>query len=451
VDIDQLRRLRQLDRDHHLHPFTEHKGLHERGTFIVTDTVSACVVRDEDGRELLDGAAGLWCVNVGYGRKAIADAVYAQMSKLAYYPSFFHSTTEPPILLSAKLARLAPRRLNHALFSSSGTEANETAIKMLRLINKVRKTPKKRKLIARKFSYHGMGLGTASLTTLPKFAEPYDLPIDGFIEVPGYYPYGAGKKDDAAGYARFCIDETARLIKEHGPDTIAALFAEPIQAVGGVLVPPASYLHDLRQLCRDNDILFVADEVITGFGRVGEWFASNVFDLDPDLLTMAKGITSGYLPCAATMLSDELVDVVHAGGLLAHGFTYSSHPTTAAAALANIAIMEEEQLPQRVREDIGPYFQKKLAAQAEHPAVGEVRGQGLLAAIELLEPGGGVPGPAAELGVKVASFVREEGVIVRGIGNKLAFAPPLVISHAEVDRLFSAVSSAIEKHWRHGS
>jgi putrescine aminotransferase len=439
-----LASLRRLDQAHHLHPFTDHRAMHREGTHIVR-SAKGCTLSFEDGREVLDGLAGLWCVNVGYGREEIAEAVAEQMRRVAFYPSFFNTTTEPTIRLAARVASLAPSRLKRCLFSNSGSEANETALKMIRGYWKLRGRREKTKLIARSFAYHGVTLATTSLTGLPSCTDPFDLPLPGFVQVPGPNAYGSGKSP--ADYARWCLEETERTIAREGPGTIAALFAEPIQGAGGVIVPPDGYLRDLRQLCRRHEILFVADEVITGFGRLGAWFASTLWDLDPDLMTMAKGITSGYLPLGATLLSEEIAAALEAGGYLAHGFTYTGHPTACAAALANLDVIERERLVERVRDDVGPRFQTALHKLASHPVVGEARGFGLIGALELKRPARGPYADAAPgtLGLAAHNLAREQGVIVRGIRDLVALAPPLVVTHDELDRMFAALERALDR------
>lgn len=441
-----LTELRRLDQAHHLHPFTDHKAMHGTGTHVMR-TGSASTVIDETGRELIDGLAGLWCVNVGYGRQEIADAVHRQMTQLAFYPSFFNTTTEPTIRLAARLAALAPGRLNHTIFSNSGSEANESAMKLIRAYWKLRGQPQRTKLLARTFAYHGVGIASTSLTGLPSCTEPFDLPLPGFLHVPGPNAYASGTAMSADEYGRWCVEETERTIAREGAGTIAAMFVEPIQGAGGVIVPPEGYLTALRTLCRRNEILFVADEVITGFGRVGGWFASVLWDLDPDLMCLAKGITSGYLPLGATMVSDEIVQTLDAGGYLAHGFTYSGHPVATAAALANLDILEREHLIDRVRDDVGPRLQAILQRFAGHPAVGEVRGCQLIGAIELRRPKTGPHAAVASnmLGVVAAAIVRDEGVIVRGIRDLIAVAPPLVITHDELDRMSTAIGRMLDK------
>ena len=421
--------------------------MHAQGTRVIVSG-SGVFLQDAQGRQLLDGLAGLWCVNVGYGRAEITDAVAAQMRQLAYYPSFFNSTTEPAIRLAARLASLAPPRVQHTIFCNSGSEANESALKIIRGYWKLRGQPQRTKILSREFSYHGVTLATTSMTGLPSCSAPFDLPLPGFLHVPAPHAYAADRESDPVAYGKWCVEETARVIEREGADTIAAMFVEPVQGAGGVIPPPAGYLAALRVLCREHGILFVADEVITAFGRVGDWFASNLWDLDPDLISLAKGLTSGYLPLGATMVSDEIADVLLHHGYFAHGFTYSGHPTTCAAALANLDIIENDGLIPRVRTNLGPYFQEKLRAFAGHPAVGEVRGTGLIGALELVPRGGKAAlTPTMMLGIKAAALARQEGVIVRGIRDIVAVAPPLTITREETDQLFEAVGKALDRLW----
>jgi len=445
-DVDALRR---LDQSHHLHPFTHHADMHRTGGTHVVSAADGCWVTDEGGR-LFDGLAGLWCVNVGYGRREIVDAVARQMERVAYYPSFFNTTTEPAVRLAAKLAGLAPERINHTIFNNSGSESNETALKLVRGYWKLRGKPGKTKVLSRQWAYHGVAIATTSMTGLPSCYAPFDLPLPGFVHVPGPHHYESDGTRDPVAYGQWCVDETRRIIEREGPETVGALFAEPVQGAGGVVVPPEGYLAALRALCREHEILFVADEVITGFGRLGGWFASNLWDLDPDILTTAKGLTSGYLPLGATMVSDHLVDVLNTGGYLAHGYTYSGHPATCAAGLANLEIIERENLVARTRDDVGPYFQEKLRQFADHPAVGEVRGVKLIGAIELLPPSRRKADrdPKAPLGARAAALARKHGVIVRGIRDLIAMSPPLVVTRPEIDLLFDAVGKTLDELWQ---
>ena len=438
--------LRELDRAHHMHPFTNHRDMHGSGTHLIKGG-DGCFLIDQDDRRLLDGLAGLWCVNVGYSCKPIIEAVHQQMDRLPYYPSFFNSTTEAPVLVSEFLAKKAPPRLNRTVFSNSGSEANETALKSIRAYHKLRGQSGKYKILSRTFAYHGVTLATTSMTGLPNCYEPFDLPLPGFLQVPGPHAYGVKSEMDPETYGKWCLEETARIIAREGADTIAAMFVEPVQGAGGVIPPPPGYLAELRELLRQNNILFVADEVITAFGRLGDWFASGLWNLDPDLMTLAKGLTSGYLPLGATMISDEMSETLFEGGYYAHGFTYSGHPTCAAAALANLDTIESLGLVPRVRDDVGPYFQKKLRAFSSHPAVSEIRGTALIGALELI-PKPGTDAVPNTLGVKASNLIREEGAIVRGIRDLIALAPPLIITHAELDMLFDSVKRGLDRLWK---
>ena len=286
------------------------------------------------------------------------------------------------------------------------------------------------------------------MTGLASCTEPFDLPLPGFVQVPGPYAYGANNGMTLEQYGEHCLAETERILLREDPATVAALFAEPIQGAGGVIVPPPGYLRALRDLCKRHDVLFVADEVITGFGRVGAWFASGLWNLEPDVIVTAKGITSGYLPLGATLVSDEIAETLMRGGYLAHGYTYSGHPAATAAGLANLEIIAREKLVERVRDDVGPYFQKKLQALAGHRAVGEARGFGLIGALEVLPKGGRAElTPTTLLGVKAAGLIREQGVIVRGIRDLIAMAPPLIVTHAEIDTIFAAIEHGLDRLW----
>ena len=435
--------LREVDQSHHIHPFTNNADMHKNGGFIM-ETAEGNYVTDDKGVRLLDGLAGLWCVNVGYNRPEITEAVTAQLNKLCYYPSFFNSTTEPTILLTKKLYELGLPRLTHSLFSNSGSGANETAIKIILNYWRLKGKPEKVKLLSRTYSYHGVTLGATNLTGLVSCTAPFGLPRDGFIRVPGPYHYLANSELTPEAFGEKCLKETEVIIQQEGADTIAALFAEPIQGAGGVIIPPAGYMKGLRELARKYDILYVSDEVITGFGRVGAMYLSEEWDLDPDIQTLAKGITSGYIPLGATRVSSEIAEVLMSGGYWASGHTYSGHPVACAAALANIEILEKEKLVDYVKDDIGPYFEAKMKEFATHPAVGEVRCDKLIGAMELLKDGKKVTDATIGLGPKASALIRNHGVIVRGLANLIAISPCLIIDKAGVDELFEGVRKGLD-------
>jgi putrescine---pyruvate transaminase len=435
--------LRQMDRAHHIHPFTHNADMHRVGGNIMV-SAEGNYVTDDQGNRLLDGLAGLWCVNVGYNRKEIIDAITAQLNKLCYYPSFFNSTTEPAILLAQKLFDYGLPELSHVLFSNSGSEANETAIKVILNYWRLKGQPDRVKLISRTYSYHGVTLGATNLTGLTSCTAPFGLPTAGFIRVPAPYRYLAGTELDSEAFAQQCLQETEAIILREGPDSIAALFAEPIQGAGGVIIPPLGYLRGLRELARKYGILYVSDEVITAFGRLGTMYLSEDWGLDPDIQTLAKGITSGYIPLGATRVRSGIAETLMAGGYWAHGHTYSGHPVACAAALANLELMERENLLAHVRDDAGPYFESRMRALAEHPAVGEVRCHFLIGAIELLDNGKKVTDPAKALGPKTSSLIRNHGVIVRGLANLIAISPCLIIDRQGIDALFDGVRKGLD-------
>ncbi len=437
--------LQDIDRAHLLHPLTDHSLLHAQGTRVITSG-EGCFIYDSEGRRFLDAISALWCVNVGYSRREIADAIYEQMKKLPFYCSAWNSTTEPTVLLSERLTALAPKRLKHVFFSNSGSEGNEAALKIIRFHNKATGQSKRKKCLSLKYSYHGGTLAACSLTGLRVSIEPFDLPLEGFIHCPAPYRYAADTDMTDVEYGRWCVDETARIIEREGPETIAAMFVEPILGSGGVIVPPEGYLRGIRELCRRHSIFFVADEVITGYGRTGAWFASNLWDLDPDFMNTAKGVTSGYLPLGALFVSEEIADVVIRSGFFSHIFTYSGHPAATAAALANLNILESEGLIPRTRDSIGPYLQKRLREFENHPAVGEVRGLGLIAAMELLPPSRQKEAKPT-VGPKALAMFREEGVIVRVGGNTVAFSPPLIITESEVDTIIEVTGKVLDRLW----
>ncbi len=432
------------DARHHLHPFTHHADMHAAGTHVMVRG-EGVYLWDARGHKMLDGLAGLWCVNVGYSCHEITDAVFSQMRQLPYYCSFFNTTTEPAIALAEKIASLAPPGLGHVMFTNSGSEANETALKLIRGYLKLRGQSARHKIVARNFSYHGVTIATTSMTGLPACTVPFDLPLPGFVQVPGPNAYAANQESDPVAYGKWCLEETERILLREDPATIAAIFVEPVQGAGGVIVPPEGYLPGLRELARKHGILFVADEVITGFGRLGAWFASEMWALEPDFIVLAKGLTSGYLPLGATVVRDEIAEVLKHGGYLAHGFTYSGHPTTCAAGLANLEVIERDGLVERVRDDTGPYFQEKLRSFAGHPLVGDVRGHGLIGALELLPADRDKTKLNNTLGAKAAGLARAEGVIVRGIRDLIAMSPPLIITRPQIDDLFAGVDRALAK------
>lgn len=440
-------RWRALDKAHHAHPFTDPASFQRRPVQVIT-RAEGVYVWNSEGEKLLDGMAGLWCVNVGYGRKEIADAVARQFETLSYYNTFFQSAAPAQIELAARLAELTPGDLNHFFFACSGSEANDTVMRLVRRYWAIKGRPEKSIFISRNRAYHGSTLAGASLGGMaPMHAFDHHM-LEGFEHVmePHWYVHGGDLSQDEFGLV--AARKLEERILEVGADKIAAFIGEPVQGAGGVIDPPATYWREIERICRRHDILLIADEVICGFGRLGEWFGCQHFGFTPDLMSMAKGLSSGYQPISAVAISDAVYATLAEGGPIAHGFTYSAHPACCAAALANIDLMERERLVPRAREEAAPYFHARLAEVAEgHPLVGELRGRGLLAAFQLSRD----PATRAtfEKSDDVANVCRQfcldAGLIVRAIDQAVILCPPLVISHAEMDELAAKVRFGLDQ------
>jgi putrescine---pyruvate transaminase len=375
--------LRAIDAAHHFHPFSDMGSLNAQGSRVIR-RASGVWLEDSEGNRILDGMSGLWCVNVGYGRDEIADAVASQMRELPFYNTFFKTTHVPAIELSRLLADVTPARFSRAFFTSSGSESNDTIIRLVRTYWAARGEPTRQVFISRRNSYHGSTMGGASLGGMGPMHEQGGLPIPGIVHIGQPYWWGEGgdmSRDEFGLHAARLLEAE---IDRIGPQNVAAFIAEPIQGAGGVIIPPATYWPEVRRILKERDILFVSDEVICGFGRLGHWFGHEHFGTKPDILTLAKGLSSGYLPIGAVMISDAIADVLYAmGDDFNHGYTYSGHPACCAAAIANLGIIRREGLVERVRDDIGPYLQAKWNAFADHPLVGEAGMIGLMGGLEL--------------------------------------------------------------------
>ena len=431
----ETEQLQEIDSHHHLHPFTDSKVLHEVGSRIIT-RADGIYIWDNDGNRIIDGMAGLWCVNIGYGREELAEAASRQMRELPYYNTFFQTSHPPVIELSKRLSTITPRNFNHVFLTNSGSEANDTVIRMVRLYWATVGKPGRSTIISRHNSYHGSTIGAASLGGMAYMHAQGGLPIPGIehIRQPYWYQESNGMDPDEFGLA--AAGALEEKILEIGEDKVAAFIAEPIQGAGGVIVPPDSYWPEISRICKKYEILFVADEVICGFGRTGQWFGTDFYDLEPDLMVIAKGLSSGYIPIAGAVLSDAVASVlIDDGGEFAHGFTYSGHPVACAVANENIRILEEEKIVERVRESTGPYFQRRLRELEDHPLVGEVRGVGLIAGIELVEDKRTRKLFDAELniGIKCRNISTRRGLVMRAIGDSMVLSPPLITTRSQID------------------
>ena len=445
-DIAELRR---LDVAHHLPAQTDWGLQRDNGGSRIITRADGCIIHDGDGHALLDAMAGLWCVQVGYGRAELADAAHDQMLELPYYNTFFKTAAPPTITLAAKVAQLLKPPLNHVFFNSSGSEAIDTLIRLARYYWQVRGQPRRTTIIARVNGYHGSTVAGASLGGMKAMHDQGGPWVPNIEHVMQPYRFGEGFGEDPAAFAARAADALEERIIEVGPENVAAFVGEPVQGAGGVIIPPADYWPRVEAICRKYGILMACDEVICGFGRLGSWFGFQHFGVTPDLVSMAKGLSSGYLPISAVGVADHVVETIRGGHTdFVHGYTYSGHPTCAAVALKNIEILERENLVTRTRDDSGPYLAAALARLADHPLVGEARSLGLIGAVEIVARKGtnrrfgGAPGKAGPI---VRDLCIENGVMIRAVRDTLVMSPPLVISHAEIDRLVDTIAKSLDQ------
>jgi 4-aminobutyrate---pyruvate transaminase len=438
---------------HVLHPYTDLKAHQRQGPLIVTHGRGVRVF-DDQGRDYIEALAGLWCVSLGFNEPRLVDAARRQLETLPYYHSFAHKSHEPAIELAERILALLPTRMSKVFFSNSGSEANDTAIKMVWYYNNARGRPRKKKIVSRIRGYHGVTVATASLTGLPNNHRDFDLPIANILHTscPHHYRFAETGESEEAFATRLAAELDA-LIEHEGPETVAAFIAEPVMGAGGVIVPPATYFEKIQTVLRKHDVLLIADEVICGFGRTGNMFGTETFGLNPDIVTMAKQLSSGYQPIAATVISEELyqafVSQSETIGVFAHGFTYGGHPVACAVAIETLNIYRDRRVLDHVRV-AAPRFQERLHALAGHPLVGEARGIGLIGALELVrDKATRAPFEVTDrVGLLAADVAQEEGVILRAMGDSLAFCPPLVIALAEIDELFDRVLRALDRTHR---
>ncbi|MGR7920787.1 aspartate aminotransferase family protein [Zobellella denitrificans] len=439
------RRLQELDAAHHLHPFTDSQALHRKGTRVI-ERGEGVYLWDADGHRILDGMAGLWCVNLGYGREELIEAADRQLRRLPYYNLFFQTTHPQATELAATLAGLLPGDMQHVFFTGSGSECNDTVVRMVRHYWASQGQPGRQVIISRHNAYHGSTLAGAALGGMKPMHAQGGLPLPDIVHIDQPYHFGEGQGQDPHAFGLARARQLEQKILELGPERVAAFIGEPIQGAGGVIIPPESYWPEIRRICKQYDILLVVDEVICGFGRTGHWFASEYYGLEPDLLCMAKGITSGYMPLGAVAVGRRVAEGLIGGGEFFHGFTYSGHPVACAVALANIEVMRRENIVERVHDDIGPYLQRAWAGLGDHPLVGETRGLGLVAALELVadKTDNRRFDSAVGAGLICREHCFEQGLVMRAVGDTMIISPPLVISHAEVDELITKARRALD-------
>lgn len=438
--------LQALDAAHHLHPFTKANGLAARGARIITRSEGVWL-QDSEGHRILDGMAGLWCVNIGYGRRELADVAARQMMDLPFYNTFFMTSHVPAIALAARLAELAPGDLNHVFFAGSGSEANDTNIRLVRHYWAMMGKPEKSVIISRKNAYHGSTMGGGSLGGMKPMHEQGGLPIPGVVHIdqPHWWLEGGDKDPNEFGLER--ARQLEAKINEIGADKIAAFIAEPIQGAGGVIVAPDSYWPEIQRICDAYGILLIADEVITGFGRTGNWFGCQTLGIRPDIMTIAKGLSSGYAPIGGSIVSSRIVEVI-AQDEFNHGYTYSGHPVCAAVALENLRIIEDEKIIEHVRDVAHPYLAERWHALGDHPMVGETKLVGLMGSMALTPNKATRARFAAEAGT--AGFATRErcfanNLIMRHVYDRMIISPPLVITPAEIDILIERATRALDE------
>jgi L-2,4-diaminobutyrate transaminase len=454
--MNDLARIAELDRRTVLHPFTQLKDFAtgELGDPTVVETAKGIRVTDATGKTLIDGFAGLYCVNIGYGRTEVAEAISRQAHRLAYYHTYAAHTTDELAILSDRLVRMAPGKMARVFYGMSGSDANETQAKLVWYYNNLRGQPKKKKIISRERGYHGCSVVSGSMTGMSFYHDYMDLPLPGILHtgVPHHY-WGAEPGETETEFSARRAEELDALIRKEGPETVGAFIAEPVLGTGGIIPPPEGYWAAVQAVLKKHDVLLIADEVICGFGRVGATFGSHLYGMEPDLVTVAKGLTSAYFPLSAAIVGDKVCKVMEDNadriGAFSHGYTYSGHPIGAAAANAVLDIVEKEDLAGKAR-DTGAYMQSRMkAAFAQVPIVGEVRGVGMLAGIEFVadrerktrfEPG-------LKVGARISKAARDRGLIARAMphGDILGFAPPLVTTRAEVDEIVDIAEKAVRQ------
>jgi putrescine aminotransferase len=449
MDLTDTKHIQLQDSAHFLHPFTDFKDLSSRGARVITKA-DGIYVWDSEGAKILDAMSGLWCVNVGYGRRELADAAHQQMMTLPYYNSFFQTTNVPAVELATKLAQLAPEGsgFSRVFYSSSGSESNDSVVRMVRRYWDLEGQPQRKVIISRLNAYHGSTMAGASLGGMSGMHAQGDLPIPNIthIQQPYYFEQAkAGETSEEFGIrAAGWLEEKILAV---GPDKVAAFIGEPVQGAGGVIIPPATYWPEIQRIANKYGILLCSDEVICAFGRLGHWFAFEKFGYKPDLITFAKAVTSGYVPLGGVMVGDRVAKtLIEKGGEFNHGYTYSGHPVACAVALANVGIMEREQLPSRVRSDIGPYLAKRYAELNEHPLVGSAETCGFVAGLVLVKNKQTKErfDPELAVGMVCRGHCFRHGLIMRAVGDRMIIAPPLVMTHSQIEEMMNLIVKCLD-------
>ena len=444
----RLNSLSAKDQAYFVHPYGNLKQ-NRTGNPLVIARGDGVHVIDDTGRRYIEGVSGLWYASLGFSEERLAEAAYRQMKKLPCYHAYGNKAADVSIELADKLTEMAPPHLQHVFFANSGSEVNDTAVKIVRYYNNARGRPQKKKIISRHWGFHGVTVAAASLTGVPRNHWDFDLPMPGILhtDCPGFYRFSQPGETEETFATRLAAN-LEKMILDEGPDTIAAFIAEPVMGAGGAILPPRTYFDKVQAVLRKYDVLFIADEVICGFGRLGDMFGSDTYKLKPDIMTLAKALSSGYQPISALLMTDDILDVIGSNsdkhGVFGHGFTYSAHPVPAAVALETLKIYEERDMLGHVR-SVSPTFWRELEPLRKSPIIGELRGIGLFGAIELVADKKTKAKFAPEVGIGklIDSKCLEQGLILRPIGDVVAIAPPLVISESEIRQLAQKVIAAV--------
>jgi len=442
--------LQREDSGHYLHPFTDHKALSQMGSRVMVKG-EGIYIWDSEGKKILDGMSGLWCVNVGYGRKELADAAYQQLQQLPFYNSFFNTANVPAIRLASELVKVAPPGFNHVFYTGSGSEGNDTVVRMVRRYWDVEGQPQRKVIISRHNAYHGSTVAGASLGGMKGMHEQGDLPIPNIVHIEQPYHFENARELPAEEYGLIAARRLEEKILEIGPERVAAFIGEPVQGAGGVIIPPSTYWPEIQRIVDKYGILLCSDEVICGFGRLGHWFGAQRMGTRPDLITFAKGVTSGYIPMGGVLVGDRVArTLIDKGGEFNHGFTYSGHPVAAAVALENIAILQREQLVERVLKDTGPYLKQQFEALAEHPLVGLAETCGLVAGLVLVKSKKPLQtfDPDLSVGMVCRGYMFRNGVIMRAVGDRMIIAPPLVMTRAQIDEMIHLIRTCLDQTYQ---
>ncbi|HEY6131874.1 MAG TPA: aminotransferase [Halioglobus sp.] len=442
--------LRRLDRAHHLHPFTNLCTYSQQGGRVIS-RAEHVYIYDSDGNKMLDGMSGLWCCNLGYSQTSIKDAIYTQLQELPYYNNFFQCANESAIELARALVEVTPAQFNHVFFTNSGSEANDTNLRLIHRYYSLLGKPDKSLIISRRNAYHGSTIAAASLGGITAMhQQARGLDYIHHINQPHWFEEGAD--EDPNTYGIRVARELEQKIEELGEHRVAAFIAEPVQGAGGVIIPPDSYWPEIKRICAERDILFILDEVICGFGRTGNWFGCQTFDLEPDLMTFAKAVTNGYIPLGGVMVGDTVADVLLShDGEFAHGLTYSGHPAACAAGIATLKVLRKKKIIEATAAKLAPYYQERLQTLLDHRIVGEVRGLGMLGAVELVRDKQSRErlAPEAAAAVYCRNQAIAAGLMVRQTGDAMITAPPLICNRKEIDNLVTLLSQALDQTAEH--